>query len=309
MEQQPLISICIPAYNRPQYLKRLLDSIAIQSFTSFEVIVTDDSPGNEVETFLQQLTVSFALQYVKNSKPLGTPANWMEGIKYANSTWIKIMHDDDWFANEDSLQKFANAISGEVDCIFSGYNAFYEASGTEVDKTITQKQFNRIKAYPYYLFGDNVIGPPSVAMFRKEISELYDTTLKWLVDLEGYVRMLKKYNCVYVAAPAIVMSYNDSQVTNDCFRNPDVEIREALIYYKKNGDVVRKKLLAYDAWWRMLRNLNIRSEDQLNHYAKGEVVPPFLKRILSFQKFIPAVVLKQGVCSKLLMSVSYFLNR
>lgn len=39
----PLLSICIPAYERPALLKRLLDSIAKQVFKDFEVIITDDS--------------------------------------------------------------------------------------------------------------------------------------------------------------------------------------------------------------------------------------------------------------------------
>src|SRR5438309_1205572 len=43
------ISICIPAYKRTAYLKRLLDSVAIQTYTDFEVIVSDDSPDNSVQ--------------------------------------------------------------------------------------------------------------------------------------------------------------------------------------------------------------------------------------------------------------------
>ena len=33
----PIISICIPAFKRIEYLRRLLDSIAIQTFTDYEV--------------------------------------------------------------------------------------------------------------------------------------------------------------------------------------------------------------------------------------------------------------------------------
>ena len=45
----PFISICIPAYKNVEFLKRLPDSIAVQSFKNFEVILSDDSPGKEVE--------------------------------------------------------------------------------------------------------------------------------------------------------------------------------------------------------------------------------------------------------------------
>ncbi|MGZ5190970.1 MAG: glycosyltransferase family 2 protein, partial [Flavisolibacter sp.] len=37
---KPFVSICIPAYKRPDFLIRLLDSIRVQTFKDFEVIVT-----------------------------------------------------------------------------------------------------------------------------------------------------------------------------------------------------------------------------------------------------------------------------
>ena len=49
MHESPLISICIPAYKRIDYLQKLLDSISIQTFKDYEVIVTDDSPDESVE--------------------------------------------------------------------------------------------------------------------------------------------------------------------------------------------------------------------------------------------------------------------
>lgn len=305
----PLISICIPAYSRQLFLQRLLESIELQHFRDFEVIITDDSPADVIEQFLKNKLYNFPIQYIRNQTPLGTPVNWTEGMKYAKGKWIKVMHDDDWFSNPDSLATYAGAIKDTVDCIFSGYTAFYEAGSKSINKTISTNQFSKLKSYPYYLFGNNVIGPPSVVLFRRDLQELYDPGLKWLVDLEAYVRMLKNCKCIYIAAPLIIMSYNDTQVTNECFRNPDIEVREALIYYRKNGEIVRKRLLAYDAWWRMIRNLEIRTEEQLNYFSKGESVPDFLWRILNFQKRIPLAVLNKGVFSKLLMFTSYLLNR
>lgn len=41
------VSICIPAYGNPEGIRRLLDSIAGQTYTDFEIIITDDSPVGE----------------------------------------------------------------------------------------------------------------------------------------------------------------------------------------------------------------------------------------------------------------------
>jgi cellulose synthase/poly-beta-1,6-N-acetylglucosamine synthase-like glycosyltransferase len=40
--QQPLVSVIIPAYNRPAYLKEAIESAVGQSYQNIEIIVSDD---------------------------------------------------------------------------------------------------------------------------------------------------------------------------------------------------------------------------------------------------------------------------
>src|SRR4051812_28627567 len=120
----PFVSICIPAYKRVLFLKRLLDSISGQTYKDFEVIVTDDTPGNEVKDLCEHYKNRFPLYYFKNLLQLGTPENWNESIRRSNGEWIKLMHDDDWFADENSLWEFADAATKHPDnyFIFSGFS-------------------------------------------------------------------------------------------------------------------------------------------------------------------------------------------
>ena len=309
MDQKPLLSICIPAYNRVPFLQRLLESIAVQQFTDFEVIVTDDSTNGKVEQFLTQQVYRFPLQYIRNQQQLGTPRNWTEGMKYASGTWIKIMHDDDWFAAADSLKIFTEHIDEKVDCIFSGYSIYNEQNKLLVDQTISTARFALIQTHPYLLFAKNELGPPSVLLFRSSMNELYDPSFKWLVDLEAYIRMMLRFKAVYIPQPLITMSRNDTQVTNEVFRNAAVEIKEALMYYQKLGAATHAQLYTYDAWWRLLRNLSIRSKQELVSYADGIAVPEFLLQLLRFQQKIPMTLLKNGVVSKLLMSYSFLRSK
>ncbi|NCW88805.1 MAG: glycosyltransferase family 2 protein [Chitinophagia bacterium] len=305
----PLLSICIPAYERPDFLKRLLDSIAQQVFKDFEVIITDDSVSRDNEELLFNTPYKFSIHYQRNARPLGTPLNWMEGIKHASGHWIKIMHDDDYFTDKYALENFAAQLDEGADILFSGYYSYDERTQTKKNKTISLSAFQSIKRDPYRLFSDNLIGPPSVVLFRKSMQELYDSKLKWLVDLEAYVRMMRRYSCRYITQPLVTMSYNDSQVTNSCFREPSVEIPEALYYYKKHGQATFRSIISYDGWWRLIRNLSIRSEGQLKEYADGQSVPSFLARIVRFQQRISPAVLGVGIFSKILMGISYQFNR
>ena len=51
------VSICVPAYKNPVGVERLLESIKVQSFTDYEVVVTDDSPDGSVEEVVRRAEV------------------------------------------------------------------------------------------------------------------------------------------------------------------------------------------------------------------------------------------------------------
>src|SRR5688500_14571649 len=122
-----VISICIPAYKNTLFLKRLLDSIAEQTYQDYEVIITDDSPDDIVEKFVQGYQKIPSIFYYRNPYSLGTPENWNEAIRKSTGTWIKLMHNDDWFSGPDSLALFYAAIQPGKDFIFSAYENEYEA--------------------------------------------------------------------------------------------------------------------------------------------------------------------------------------
>jgi len=98
-----------------------MNSIRIQTFKNFEVVITDDS-GDDISVFdyITGLNEGFSIRYFKNVKSLGSPGNWNECISHASGTWIKLMHDD-YFTSSNSLQLFADSMSSDCDCIFSGY--------------------------------------------------------------------------------------------------------------------------------------------------------------------------------------------
>ncbi|MBC7937190.1 MAG: glycosyltransferase, partial [Rhizobacter sp.] len=70
------ISVCIPAYKNADFLRRCLDSLVSQSFTGFEVILSDDSPDDSVATIAEAYKKDLQIIYFKNDPSLGTPANW-----------------------------------------------------------------------------------------------------------------------------------------------------------------------------------------------------------------------------------------
>lgn len=305
----PFISICIPAYKRVNYLKRLLDSILIQTFTDFEVIITDDSDDNSVKNLSELYSDKFNLTYHKNIKTLGTPANWNAGIAIAKGEWIKLVHDDDWFADEKGLAGFASNTKNGKSFIFSAYKNIYESGKASEEIFITAAWQKRIIREPETVFALNVIGPPSVTMLHKSITLQYDERLKWRVDQEFYIRILnevKGYH--YIPETLINIGISKTQVTQTSIYNPSIELPEGLIMLQKHGTKPLKNILVYDAWWRLLRNMKITSEEKLNQYTVDEW-PEVIKKIVRDLSKVPDNIVRMGVISKALMTSSFFKNR
>ena len=304
----PYISICIPAYKRVDYLRRLLVSISEQTFKDFEVIITDDSPDDSVIILLNELSLPFVCQYSKNTPPLGTPANWNRGMAIARGEWIKLMHDDDWFSGPDSMQRFADeAKQAGAGFIFSAFN---NVKDQQPPKPVFCSSFRLkiIRDNPVTLVAKNAIGPPSAVMHKKDVYE-YDTRMKWLVDMDFYMRFLSTHSFHYIPETLVNIGISSSQVTQTASLVPEVEIPEHMLLADKTGIYQLRNTIIYDAWWRLIRNLGVRSESAIRNAGYHKSIPKAVKEIIHFQSQIPQGVLKIGVFSKILMLVCYLFNR
>ncbi len=308
---RPLVSICIPAYKNARYLNRLLQSISIQTFKDFEVVITDDSNDDSVCDLINANSWGFELVYTKNEKALGSPENWNEGVRRSRGKWIKIMHHDDWFANENSLSVFVRNIHEHpsFNFFFCTYYNIYEDTAEKDMMTVNSTQRKLILNDPVALLSHNVLGPPSTTIYKNDKSMLYDNRLKWLVDMDFYISYLKTSKPYFIDEPLINIGVHKDQVTQSSFRNRSVEIPEHLIVLNKLGEKCLQNLLVYDAFWRLMRNLQIRSLEELSEYSNDIPVARKLRRIIKHQQKLPSSVISIGPLSKVFMFFSYLANR
>ena len=310
MKPSPSISICIPAFKHVDYLERLLESIIKQTYKDYEIVITDDSPDNSVADLVEKYKSKIEIRYYKNKQPLGTPENWNEGIRRAHGTWIKLMHDDDWFVDENSLQNFYDATCEHPYCsfFFSAYNNVEDNSGTV--KSVSLKPFGHflLSLSPLNLFKNQYVGNPSCTLIKKELDVWYDKDFKWVVDFEYYIRCLKlTKKFFYINKVLINVGINDQQVTKYTFRKWEVEIPENHLMIEKSGYSILRNIFVYDYYWRLYRNLGVKKTSEVNEYYK-KTLHPLLRQMIYFQNKILVGVLKTGVFSKMFMSISYLFS-
>jgi glycosyltransferase involved in cell wall biosynthesis len=90
----PLVSICIPTYNRPEFLRRAVASCLAQTYANFEVIITDNSTNDDSANMASKWTDPRA-RYYKNDGNIGSTASATRAISLAGGKYLKMLMDDD----------------------------------------------------------------------------------------------------------------------------------------------------------------------------------------------------------------------
>ncbi|MCG6574560.1 glycosyltransferase [Pseudomonas sp. AF32] len=95
MKPLPLVSIVIPAYN-PRFFDQALLSALAQTYEHIEIIVCDDSPGDEIRHIVASFTEpAHPVRYLKNPRRLGLQGNVLRCVEEAQGEFIKVLCDDD----------------------------------------------------------------------------------------------------------------------------------------------------------------------------------------------------------------------
>ncbi len=231
------VSICIPTYNQVKYLKKTLDSILIQSYQDFEVIVSDDSSTIDVSLLVDTYRNKFAnrLRFSKNELPLGSPSNWEHAISLAKGDWIKIMHHDEWFCSKDSLLKLVEQTDNGIHSfIFAGIHGKYVKNGEEYSNLPSIELIEKIKKDPFHLILGNFIGPPSCILFPK--SEItFDNKLRWLVDIDFYIRLVLDDHLTisYIQELLLENCMDEHNITNQYVGDMEMQLTEYIYLLRK----------------------------------------------------------------------------
>jgi glycosyltransferase involved in cell wall biosynthesis len=218
------VSVVIPTYNNLESFKRAFNSVLMQIYEDYEIIISDDSNNNDIKNFLENAPLA-KIKYFKNPKALGSPENWNNGIRMASGEYIKILHHDDWFSKRDALEKFVNIMDENPKCDL-GYS-----KSVNVDTTTGKKRHRKAEKYvklleesPYELLKRNRIGAPSVAIFRSSLNIEFDKNLKWLVDVDFYLRiLLKNRKIAFINEELINIGIQENRVTDFCAQNNDLQ--------------------------------------------------------------------------------------
>lgn len=94
MTKNPTVSFCFTTYKRQAYLKKTLESIRLQSFQDFEVIISDNDPEKSGLDVVEQFK-DVRFRYFANEQNLGMKKSFNKSLERSTGEFIVMIADDD----------------------------------------------------------------------------------------------------------------------------------------------------------------------------------------------------------------------
>ncbi len=99
--KNPLVSICIPTFNRANLVWRAIESAIHQTYQSIEVVVVDNaSTDNTQEVVLGYVNRDTRVKYFRNEKNIGSGNNFLKCAEYASGFYMQALGSDDWLSRD-----------------------------------------------------------------------------------------------------------------------------------------------------------------------------------------------------------------
>lgn len=234
-----LLSICIPAYNRPEWLHRALDSVVDQvgmETDTVEIIVSDDSTNDACGKVAQSILGTYRgkSQYVHNAPSLGMANNWNNAIRLATGRFVQVLHDDDYWV----YGGLGNALSALRNAAKAGaVNLFGVQVVNEDGRVISRQEF---KAYAFLSPKDALrrilpdsafVRFPGMVVQRNVYDTLgyFDSSIGYSTDVDMWARIVSRHGLACHACTIACFTIHQGSLTMTMFQEDEIE-RLRIIY-------------------------------------------------------------------------------
>lgn len=153
-----VISVVIPIYNAEDTLRACIQSVLVQSYFKFELILVDDGSIDNSGTICDEYADNDKITIIHQQNKGRTAARY-EGVKQAKGEWITFVDADDEL-EQYALARFSERINNDTDIIFGNGQSL----SIPYRKNIEIHTFRHLA-----VLGEGTIGVPWGSLFRKKL--------------------------------------------------------------------------------------------------------------------------------------------
>jgi glycosyltransferase involved in cell wall biosynthesis len=179
-----LVSIGIPAYNRPEGLRKNLECLIKQTYENIEIIVSDDcSPNPDVALVINEFVQKDSrIKYYRHTDNFGPAFNHKFVLSRASGNYFMWSSDDDYFISENLIEELVKHAPNHILC-FSDFVFSNNPESTRFYNTYKScdSKLDYIKAILV-----NGVGVPILGMYNLKRLKENNIELNFEDDLEYY---------------------------------------------------------------------------------------------------------------------------
>lgn len=139
----PLVTVIIPTYNRPSYLRQAIASALRQNYQNMEILVWDNASTDETRKVVQSFSDA-RLRYHRHAENVGQTENVISACREARGEFIAHLHDDDAW-EPDFLEKLVPPLQQNCAAAIAFCDHYIIDAGGTIDPARTHANTHRWK--------------------------------------------------------------------------------------------------------------------------------------------------------------------
>ncbi len=198
MNDYPLVSVCIPAYNNAAYIEETILSVLSSTYQNLELILVDDKSTDKTLSTLYEIQSRLQddrIVIYENEENLGMAGNWNRCLSLCQGKYIRLLCADDLIDSAlieeevEILEANPDAVLVSSDTQFvdlygskAGYYRRYHKSGL----------INGRDAVKFSVFTRDYLGAPLANLFRRSAYEAlggFDESFHFIIDYDFFMKL------------------------------------------------------------------------------------------------------------------------
>ena len=247
----PIISVIVPVYNAEKYLHRCIESILMQTFADFELLLINDGSTDLSSTICDEYALSDSRIKAIHKPNTGVSSTRNRGLNESKGKYIIFLDADDfWYVNTALEQLVEIAEKYDIDVVRGEYKAVDQDGNDLFERPLTKEkqQFaNQIltsgQFYTQIMCGENFL---VLSLFKREsIGNIrLNDERAFLEDMEFYVELfLQPLRCMIIP----IRCYAYRKVDSSASHTPKVKnLQDSFLMcdvFNKYANVVEDEIL------------------------------------------------------------------
>ena len=186
----PQVTVILPTWNRADWLQKSIESVLVQTFRDFELVVVDDFSTDSTAEILAAYSGKIRSIFLTKNRGVSVARN--AAISTSDSEWIAFLDSDD-FWHPEKLQKQIAQTKNRPECPIHFTDEIWIRKGVRVNP---KKKHQKKEGWIFKPSLELCLISPSTVLLRRELFEihgLFDETLPICEDYDLWLRLTAKH--------------------------------------------------------------------------------------------------------------------